>query len=327
MLLEIKEGDNMILSASRRTDIPNYYSEWFINRIKEGFVFVRNPMNAHQISKIDISPEVVDCIVFWTKNPEPMIDKLDELKDYKYYFQFTLTGYGMDIERNVPHKKDMMIPIFKKLSEKIGKEKIIWRYDPIIFTNKYTQKYHIRAFEQIAGLLKGYTQKCVISFVDTYTKNKKNINSLKAYELDKNQLLDFAQGLSQIAKKNGMEIGSCAENIDLSQCGIQHNSCIDKKLIESIIGCKINAGKDKNQRDECGCIESIEIGTYNTCTNGCKYCYANYSQESVINNCMKYNPVSPLLCGKVEIENGDNINQRKVKSIKKEQLSIFDIVN
>ena len=150
----------MILSVSRRTDIPNYFSEWFFNRIKEGFVYVRNPMNAHQISRIDITPEVVDCIVFWTKNPEPMLDRLDELASYDYYFQFTLTGYGKDMECNVPHKKDRMIPVFHELSKKIGMQKVIWRYDPIIFTKKYTPEYHLKAFEQIAAALKGYTEKC-----------------------------------------------------------------------------------------------------------------------------------------------------------------------
>lgn len=313
----------MILSASRRTDIPNYYSDWFLNRIKEKYVYVRNPMNPHQVSRIDISPEVVDCIVFWTKNPKPMMERLDELKEYKYYFQFTLTGYGTDIECNVPHKKEVVIPIFQELSKKIGKERVIWRYDPIMFTEKYTSEYHLKAFEQIASALNGYTEKCVISFVDTYEKNKKNMAELGIKQLEKNQLFDFAKQLSRIASNNNMEIGSCAEILNLEQCGIKHNSCIDKKLIESIIGCKINASKDKNQRKECGCIESIEIGTYNTCKNGCKYCYANYSQESVKRSCDKYDVMSPILCGKITED--DKISTRKVKSIKEEQLSIFDL--
>ncbi|MDD6812511.1 MAG: DUF1848 domain-containing protein [Lachnospiraceae bacterium] len=313
----------MILSVSRRTDIPSYYSEWFFNRIKEGFVYVRNPMNAHQISEVDITSETVDCIVFWTKNPEPMINRLDELTGYHYYFQFTLTGYGKDIERNVPHKKDKMIPIFQELSKKIGMKKVIWRYDPIIFTKKYTPEYHLKAFEQIAAALKGYTEKCVISFVDVYAKNKKSMELLDAYNLDKSELLEFAKKMSKIAKENGMTIGSCAENIDLDECGIEHNCCIDKALIEEIIGCKVKVGKDKNQRRECGCVESIEIGTYNTCKNGCQYCYANYSEESVIKNCGKYNPESPILCG--EIDENDKITERKVKSLKEQQLGIFDL--
>lgn len=172
----------MILSVSRRTDIPNYYSEWFYNRIKEEFLYVRNPMNPHQISKIDLSPDVVDCIVFWTKNPEPMINRLDELAAYHYYFQFTLTGYGKEIECNVPHKRERMIPVFQELSKRIGKQKVIWRYDPIIFTKTYTPEYHLKAFEQIAMALRGYTEKCVISFVDVYAKNKKNMKSINSYE-------------------------------------------------------------------------------------------------------------------------------------------------
>lgn len=313
----------MILSVSRRTDIPNYYSDWFFNRIKDGYAYVRNPMNAHQVSKIDISPEVVDCIVFWTKNPEPMMERLDELTKYEFYFQFTLTGYGKDMECNVPHKKGKMIPVFQELSNKIGCERVIWRYDPIIFTKKYTPEYHLKAFEQIAISLKGYTKRCVISFVDVYAKNKKNMDLLDSYDMDKPKLIEFAKEISRIAKENGMTIGSCAESIDLDECGIEHNCCIDKKLIEDIIGCRLKVEKDKNQRRECGCMESVEIGTYNTCKSGCKYCYANYREESVSKNCNKYDPDSPILCG--ILAEDDKITERKVKSLKEQQLSIFDI--
>ena len=170
----------MILSVSRRTDIPNYYSQWFYNRIKEGFVYVRNPMNAHQVSRIEITPDVVDCIVFWTKNPEPMMERLEELSAYHYYFQFTLTGYGRDMEPGIPHKREKMIPVFQALSDRIGKEKVIWRYDPIIFSQRYTPAYHLKAFEQIAMALKGFTEKCVISFVDENAKNRKNMELLGA---------------------------------------------------------------------------------------------------------------------------------------------------
>lgn len=156
-------------------------------------------MNEHQVSKIDITPEVVDCIVFWSKNPQPMLTRLEELKDYDYYFQFTLTGYGKDVECNIPHKKEKMLPIFQELSRKIGSKKVIWRYDPIIFTKKYTPEYHLNAFEQIATALNGYTQKCVISFVDTYAKTKKNMQLLGAYDLSKSELMAFAKRLSEIA--------------------------------------------------------------------------------------------------------------------------------
>jgi len=312
----------MILSVSRRTDIPNYYSEWFFNRIQEGFVYVKNPMNPHQISKVTITPDVVDCIVFWTKNPTPMINRLDEIASYNYYFQFTLTGYGKDVERNVPHKKEKMITVFQELSRKIGKKKVIWRYDPIMFTKKYTPEYHLKAFEQIAEALNGYTEKCVISFVDFYAKNKRRMEALEIYELEKDAFMKFAKKLAEIANFNGITVVSCAESIDLDECGIEHNSCIDKTLIETIIGCQLNVDKDKNQRHECGCMESIDIGTYDTCKNGCKYCYANNSEESVIRNCNKYDVNSPILCGLIDEK--DRITERKVKSLKESQLSIFD---
>lgn len=249
----------MILSVSRRTDIPNYFPEWFYNRIREGAAYVRNPMNPHQVSRIGLSPEVVDCIVFWTKNPEPMLERLE---------------------------------------------------------------YHLRAFEQIAGALKGCTEKCVVSFVDTYAKTKKNMASVGAYEPEEAMLLEFAGSLSKIAGDNGITVASCAEGIDLRQCGIEHNCCIDKGLIEAILGCKIKAEKDKNQRPECGCIESVDIGAYNTCKNGCRYCYANYSGDSVAGKLAEYDPLSPLLCGKITKE--DKISERKMRSLKDEQISLFD---
>lgn len=313
----------MILSVSRRTDIPNYYSEWFFNRLKDEFLYVRNPMNFHQISEIKISPDVVDCIVFWTKNPLPMMERLDELEAYNYYFQFTLTGYGNDVERNLPNKKTSVIPIFQELSNKIGKEKVVWRYDPIFFSNRYNVQYHLKAFRSIAEALSGYTEKCVISFLDIYPKNKKNMDNLLSYDLSDSELREFAKELSNIAKENHIKIGSCAEKVDLDEYGIIHNSCIDKELIEKIIGCKLKINKDKNQRIECGCVESVEVGTYNTCKNGCVYCYANYSAKSVESNFQKYDPLSPLLCG--HIEKDDKISTRKVVSLKETQISIFDI--
>lgn len=319
----MKGNKGVILSVSRRTDIPGYYADWFFNRIKEGYVYVRNPMNAHQISKISLSPEVIDCIVFWTKNPAPMIERLGELEAYPFYFQFTLTGYDNDIECNIPDKKKYIIPVFQKLSNRIGAERVIWRYDPIIFTDKYTPAYHLKAFEQIVGELRGYTRKCVISFVDIYRKIQKNMKELNSYYLPDGELIAFGRQIAQVAGSNGMKMASCAEGIDLSSCGIEHNCCIDKDLIEKMTGCRIRAGKDKNQREECGCIESIEIGAYNTCKNGCRYCYANESMESVLKNCQRYDVDSLLLCG--QVTENDKITERKMKSLKERQLTIWDI--
>ncbi|MDE7298632.1 MAG: DUF1848 domain-containing protein [Lachnospiraceae bacterium] len=301
----------MILSVSRRTDIPSYYSEWFFNRIKAGFACVRNPMNPRQVSRVGLSPEAVECIVFWTKNPEPMLERLEELSAYHYYFQFTLTGYGRDVESNLPPKKERLIPVFQRLADMVGSRRVIWRYDPIIFTKIYTPAYHLKAFGQIAEALNGCTERCVISFVDTYAKNRKELQAMGALEIGEAGLTGFCRELAKAAEKNGMTVGSCAEEIDLSHCGIEHNCCIDKQLIEEITGRKLSVGKDKNQRAECGCTASVDIGAYNTCRNGCRYCYANYSSESVRRNCGSYDPESPILCGRLTEE--DRVSERKTR--------------
>lgn len=318
----------MILSVSRRTDVPNYFSEWFYNRIKEGYFYVRNPMNLHQVSKISLSPENVDCIVFWTKNPTPMLNKLDCIKDYKYYFQFTLTGYGKDIEPGLPHKKNVLIPTFQKLSEMIGKEKMIWRYDPILFTETYSEDYHSNAFREIASSLNGYCTKVVISFIDLYAKTKKNMKDIHMIDKEPQDLYSFSARLSEIAKTNNMEIETCAELIDLTSCGIKHGSCINQKLIEKIIGCSIHVSRDKNQRTECGCVESVDIGAYNTCLSGCKYCYANYNHERVKEWSSLYDENAPILCSEITEEDKikDKSKDKSIKSLKEGQLSIFDLM-
>lgn len=312
----------MILSVSRRTDIPNYYSDWFYERIREGFLCVRNPMNPHQVSRIALSPEVVDCIVFWTKNPAPMMARLGELTDYMYYFQFTLTGYGKDIEPGVPHKKEKMIPVFRELADKIGPERVIWRYDPIFFNENYTQEYQERAFEQIAAALRGYTKKCVISFVDTYAKNRKRLQELGMQKVEEAERKSFARKLCAIAHANDMDIAACAEAMDFTDCGILPNHCIDRNLIEKLLGCRIHIGKDTGQRPECGCVESVEVGTYHTCRNGCKYCYANFSEEQVRQNAACYDPKSPILCG--ALTDADKITERRMKSLRDTQLNCQD---
>lgn len=311
----------MIISASRRTDIPAFYSEWFFNRLKEGYVLVRNPMNIHQVSRIKLSPDVVDCIVFWTKNPEPMIERLNELKGYNYYFQFTLNSYSTDIEPSVPSKRNNVIDTFMRLSDKIGAERIIWRYDPIIITEKYTLEYHTTYFEKLAQELNGNFDRCVISFVDEYKKNAKNFRKCGLSELDIIQMRQVAQHFSKIADKYNFKIYTCAEKVDLCDYGIQHNSCVDRELIETLVGAKLKTQKDKNQRNECGCVESIDIGSYNTCTHGCKYCYANYSESIVNSNSNNYDPNSPLLCSSLQAD--DKITERSTKSLIDYQIELW----
>lgn len=312
----------MIISASRRTDIPTYYSDWFYNRIKEGYVYARNPMNIHQVSEISLSPDVIDGFVFWTKNPIPMMNRLNELNDYKYYFQFTINSYGKEIEANIPNKNDVIIPAFKKLSELIGPERVIWRYDPILLTQQYSIEYHTKYFEEIAKRLSGYTHKCVISFVDLYRNTQANTKNLGFLPLGSNEMIEIAKNLVEIASKYNLIVESCAEKINLEQFGIAHGHCIDCNLFESILGYKLEVDKDENQREECGCVASIDIGMYNTCKNGCKYCYANYSSKTVMNNFGGHNPHSPLISGELLLD--DVVKHREIKSFKQYQINLFD---
>jgi len=266
-------------------------------------------MNTHQISKISLSPNMVDGIVFWTKNPIPMMNRLDELKDYMYYFQFTLNSYGTDIEANIPNKNDVIIPAFKELTKKIGAERVIWRYDPILLTSKYTIDYHVNYFSEIAKRLSGYTNKCVISFVDLYRNTMSNTKDLGLLPLTSKEMFELAARLVEIANKNNLVVESCAEKINLEQFGITHGHCIDCGLLEQLLGCKLDLDKDKNQREECGCVASIDIGMYNTCKNGCRYCYANYSSTTVLKNSGIHDPNSPLISGVITEE--DVIKNRR----------------
>ena len=339
----------MIISASRRTDIPAWYAPWFVNRIHEGYVCVRNPMNPHQVSRVSLDPSVVDCIVFWTKDPRPIIPLLDEFDAYPFYFQVTLTGYGRDVEAALPDKRRVLLPAIKELAERVGKDRVIWRYDPILFNEKYTPEYHLHAVREIARELDGCTEKCVISFVDTYRKNESSLRELDTAPLGQtseqaaeqvsahaarqtpqsaarptadpdDELRAFARELALIVGSHGMSCATCAEAIDLADCGIEHNCCIDPALIERIIGRKLHASKDRTQRSACGCVSSIDIGAYNTCANGCRYCYATYSAAAVAKNRAAYDSASPLLCDTLRAD--DVVVDRKMKSLASDQLTL-----
>ena len=311
----------MIISASRRTDIPSFYSDCFLNRIKEGFVLVRNPMNFRQVSQVNLSPDVVDCIVFWTKNPQPMINRLSQLAGYNYYFQFTLTPYDNTIETNVPDKK-CLIKTFQELSARIGRDKVIWRYDPILLTNKFDVKHHVKWFEFLANELNGHTKKCVVSFIDMYKKTERNLKGIDLVPMSEELMKEVAHHLSLISKRYNLQLEACCEDIDLTQYGIEPGKCIDDELISKIIGKKLDIKKDPNQRLSCGCVQSIDIGAYNTCQHRCLYCYANFNNALVDKNVRLHSTKSPLLYGSLEEE--DKVRIRKVSSNISNQLSFLD---
>lgn len=303
----------MIISVSRRTDIPAFYSDWFFNRLKDGRVYVINPMNTKQISSIKLDKNSVDCFVFWTKNPKPMISRLGELEGYDYYFQFTITPYGSEVEKNIYDKKEI-VKTFKELSEKIGAERVILRYDPIFLSRKYTIDYHVRAFEKLLSELHNYTKTCVISFIDIYRKTARNTKDLNLVEMKDSDIYEIAEKFSSIALKYGIEMQTCSEGYDLSRYGINKGKCIDDKLISKITGFRINAKKDDTQREVCGCVKSIDIGQYNTCLHHCLYCYANYNFEMVKDNCKHHKKDGMMLVGEPSFD--AKITEREMKSVK-----------
>ena len=293
----------MIISVSRRTDIPAFYSDWFYGRVRAGFVLVRNPRRFQQIRRIELNPDAVDGFVFWTKNPAPMLKRLHELKDYMYYFQFTITPYGHDVEPSVPKKSTEVLTMFMEISDAVGPERVIWRYDPILLNNKYTFGYHERAFSEIAKALHKYTNKVTISFIVTdYRGPKSSKNVLCPDVLTNEAKRELAAMLASAAESYGMNVYACAEKMDLREQGIWPASCIDGGFLSNLLGSAFDVKKDKNQRPGCGCTASVDIGMYNTCMNGCLYCYANYSKWQVAKNHAKHNPLSPLLCGEVGVE-------------------------
>ncbi len=312
----------MIISATRRTDIPSYYGEWFVNRLKEGYVLIQNPYNADRYSKAILTRDAVDIIVFWTKNPEPFLKYLPmiEKMGYSYYFQFTLTPYGKETEKGLP-SKESLIETFIILGERIGKNRIVWRYDPIIISDIYTIDYHAERFSYMAKRLSNYTERCVISFVDSYKNVTSRMGQDPAYKMTKKNIFALAEIFSKIAKEYNIEIFTCAEKLDLEQFGIKHGACIDKDLIQQILGQNINVKKDKNQRKECQCVDSIDIGTYNCCANGCSYCYALTGEKAAFLNMTKHNPNSPILIG--EINKDAIITTRDSFSILESQLSFL----
>lgn len=310
----------MIISASRRTDIPAYYADWFIRRLQEGFVYVRNPMRFHQISKIALTPDVVDGIVLWTKNPLPIMGRLDALRDYACYFQFTITPYGKEVEPNVP-PTDAAADTFRELARRVGKERVVWRYDPILLGGAYTAEYHTERFSRLAGLLAGFTETCTISFLDFYRCMKGRAAHLGVTEPAPAQKEDLMGRLTEIAKAAGLNLDACAEDMDFSRLGVGRARCVDKERLERIGGFKLNVEKDKNQRPACLCAQSVDIGAYDTCQSGCLYCYAVHSLKKAAQNAALHDPASPLLFGQVEED--DVVTEREMKSCRAGRLSLM----
>ncbi len=308
----------MILSVSRRTDIPAHYAEWFLNRLKAGYVLVRNPVNHAQISRVTLSPDVIDCIVFWSKDPRNLLPYLPEIDrmGYRYYFQFTLTPYGKDLEPKLRKKPDIEQTLLT-LSEKIGSERIVWRYDPIILNDTWNIEKHKEQFARMCEKFSHAVRSITISFVDRYPKLKTDL----IRPLTSQEMQELGKWIGETAAKYHLPVHTCCETEDLTQYGVTKAGCINAEIVEELADRHININRDKNQRPGCGCCESFDIGVYNTCPYGCVYCYANFSPESTLHNMQQYDPNGELLIGKV-LE-GEPIRERKAQSNLDEQLSLF----
>lgn len=285
----------MIINTGQRTDIPAFYSKWFINRIREGYVLVRNPYYPNLITKFILDPKVVDVIGFCTKNPRPMFQYLNEISSFKQFWYVTITPYGKDIEPNVP-SIDEVIKDFKCLSNKFGKNAVSWRYTPILINEIYTAEKHMEMFEYIANQLEGYTTLVAFGFLDIYPKLRRNHPEI-IDTTNENKIL-LAKEFKKIANKHHLELRLCSKEKWLAEYDIDTNGCMRLEDYEKASGVHLSPkSKMQARKDFCSCFLSNDIGAYNSCLHLCKYCYANKEDEKIIENFKKHDDNSPFLLG------------------------------
>ncbi len=312
----------MIIQTGMRTDIPAFYAEWFANRLKAGWVCVRNPYNPMQVTKYLLNPDVVDVIGFCTKNPEPMMPYMDLLKPYGQYWFVTITPYGPEIEPHVP-PVDTVIDSFIRLSRRVGADSMGWRYDPIFISEKYSVEEHLQSFAHIAERLGGYTHSCVISFIDLYEKTKRNFPEAKA--VTREQRIRLGSEMIRIGRKYDMVIRPCAEGEELAAYGADCSGCMTKETYETAIHSRIQFPKAEthSQREACACVFGRDIGQYNSCGHFCRYCYANYDRKTVMENRKQHDPESPFLIG--HSMPGDVVHEAVQRRWIDDQIHLFDL--
>ena len=304
----------MIVNVGGRTDIVNYYSKWLINRLKEGYAYSRNPLFTNNVSKISLKPEDIDCLMFCSKNYKPILKYMKKINEkYRIICHYTITAYGKDVEPNVPGI-DSSIDTLIELSKIIGKEKVLWRYDPILLTNKYTIEKHIETFNYMAQKIAPYVQRCIFSFVEMYKKLGYNMPEIIPFTIEDKQII--AKEIGKIAKKYNLYIQTCGTDENYEEFGIHLSGCATKEILEKANNVKYKNIKPKGMRKGCHCIPSRDIGAYDTCLNGCKYCYANKRPEIAIENYKLHNENSPIIIGK--INKTDKITIAKNESFIKE---------
>lgn len=308
----------MILHTGMRTDIPAFYTPWFLNRLREGYVLVRNPFDPSQVTRYRLDPAVVDLLCFCTKDPSPMLPHMDELSAFGQYWFVTITPYGRDVEPNVPPKEQVM-DSFLALSEVLGPHRVAWRYDPILLNEVYPLQRHLDDFEAMAEALKGSTTACIISFVDLYEKVKRNFPTLKPVGREERLLL--GSRMAAVAERCGMVLRPCGEGTELAPCGADTSGCMTIPIFETALGEKLRVPRFKAQRRECACYLGSDIGAYHSCAHLCRYCYANDDAALVQHNRLRHDPASPFLIGGSML--GDRIHQAEQESWIDRQLSFL----
>lgn len=279
----------MIISASRRTDIPAFYARWFFKRLRAGFCEVRNPFNAAQVSRVSLAPEDVDAIVFWTRDPRPLLPRLPELAamGHQPFFLYTLLDNPKALDPKCP-EPDISLATFAALSEAFP-GRVAWRYDPVVITEQTPPDWHRRTFERLVGRLEGCTDRVMVSLMEPYRKIAGRMAALEkeGYGLltpDTETIVRLLVDLRDMAAARGMTLYTCCQPEVFEAAGITPGRCIDPDWIESRIGTRLAADKDPNQRPRCGCAPSKDIGAYDRCLFGCRYCYATSSFERARNN-------------------------------------------
>lgn len=294
----------MILFVSGRTDVCAFYSEWFMNRYRAGFVDTRNPFYPKLVSRIDFRD--VDLLFFCSKNPKPILAHLDEIR-HPMLFHVTLTPYRKDIEPNLPPKTEVIAAI-KELSSRLGKDRVVLRYDPIFLSDAYTVGYHLRAFEKLARELKGFVQTVIVSFLDDCKSVRRNQAILNAREFTEEDYRRIGEGFARIAAENGMTVQTCFEQRNLFEYGFYPGECLSQAKAMELTGKKFPI-QSARKGGNCRCVRTCDIGDYNCCPHGCKYCYANFDEKNVRANMSTHDPTSSLLLG--HVEEGDEIRPRK----------------
>lgn len=300
----------MIVSASRRTDIPAFYGRWFERRLSEGFALSVNPMNPKQVRRVSLTRRDVDLFVFWSKQPEPFLHCLSRLeaRGFRSLFLFTLNDYPRPIEPRLP-PLEKRIETFLRIADMLGPERVVWRYDPVVLSNVTPPEYHAEHFSRLAERLNGSTVRVAVSFMSMYRKMRRRLAALeRAHSIrcidartEMGALAQTARALAAGAQQNVMQIYSCAESVDLSPYGIPAGACIDPALASRIAGRSIGAARDGGQRGGCRCVKSVDIGAYDTCRFGCAYCYATSSEGAVQRNIVQHHAESPALVGRPAI--------------------------